>query len=598
MKHRLPSWFLAVILLLLGFAIYLAVIPLTDMHSDEYLVYHQTRLDLGYTLWHQTYQDVHPPLWFSLFWGWRQLVGISEYAGRLHAILISLLTLAVTYRLGREWFSQAHTGLLAMALLLANGFHLAYALEIRPYALTMLLAALSMLLFSRWLRSEEGRGWRWALAWGVLAGVSLYVHYFIAFLYITQGLYALVVARPWRKLLREGGGAALVGIAIWLPWAPFFQGQVETLRGLALAAGTAYGTGLGTNATTSPTSLETIWRFILLLTNQQPLLYALLLLGSVVLVRRRAILGLAWVWFVLVVALALAGNVVAAVFSPRYYAYVTVGLALAAAAGIGTLKLRLRWTVGALVVLMVGLGLAQTLPDRPHLRDYFRIMSAQAGSDDTLYIDGEVEGQRDGLFDWQMRHYLVPELYERVIYDLNGDLPRRIWYLTDDWFDDDVQARFRVLEMTHPLQQVLGRCDRGWCFLAQLMEAPPLAEPIVFGDQLGFRGADITQVDGKLDLRLWWQNAAPIDRDYSIGVQVIDGNGALVAQSDGPINDYGRENVQTSQMTPGRIYVDERTLALPEGAADDLRLMLVVYQSWDGMRLRLADGRDALEISP
>ncbi len=596
MSQRFPVWGIAVGVLMLGFAIYLAVIPLTDMHSDEYLVYHQTRNDLGYTIWYQTYQDVHPPLWFSLFWGWRQLVGISEYAGRLHAILLSMMTLAVAYRLGREWFGRADIGLIAMGLLLANGFHLAYALEIRPYATTMLLAALSMLLFGRWLRSAATQGRRWAILWGALAGISLYVHYFLAFMYLTQALYALATLRPWKKLLRQGLLGALVGVALWSPWLPFLYGQIQTLRALAVEAGTAYGTGLGTNATTTSTSLETLNRFILLVTTQQPLLYAILLIVGALVLKKRAAFWLASAWFALVPALALVMNTVAAVFSPRYYAYITVGLALATAAGIGALRGRLRWTVGLCSVVLIALGLFATLPDRPHLRDIFRTMSATAQPGEALYIEGEVQGAREGMFDWQMQLYLVPSLYDNVVYDLSGDLPRRIWHLTYRWFGEGVQDEFRALEATHPLQQVLGRCDRGWCFLAQLMEAPPNADTVYYEGQLGFRGADTSLVDDTLHARLWWQNAAPIPLDYSISLQLQDANGAVIAQSDGQINHYGREVVPTSQMQPGRIYIDERALVLPPDVPGELRLQLIVYQSWDERRLMLDDGLAAIDL--
>jgi hypothetical protein len=43
----------------------------------------------------------------------------------------------------------------------------------------------------------------------------------------------------------------------------------------------------------------------------------------------------------------------------------------------------------------------------------------------------------------------------------------------------------------------------------------------------------------------------------------MDSEGHLVAQSDGPINHYGNETVDTNMMQPGKIYIDYRSLALP-----------------------------------
>ncbi len=85
------------------------------------------------------------------------------------------------------------------------------------------------------------------------------------------------------------------------------------------------------------------------------------------------------------------------------------------------------------------------------------------------------------------------------------------------------------------------------------------------------------------------------DLDYSISLQLLSSSGALVAQRDGPINQFGVRVFETSQLEPGQIYIDHRTLALPADlSAGEYALALVVYQSWDGVRLRLPDGRDQL----
>jgi 4-amino-4-deoxy-L-arabinose transferase-like glycosyltransferase len=586
-------------MILLGFLVYVLAIRITDMHSDEYLVYFQTRLDLAYTFWHQTYNDVHPPLWFSFFWGWRQLVGVSEFAGRLHAILFTLMTLALLYQLGREGFGRRTVGLLAMALLIASGYHVAYALEIRPYALTMLLATLSMLWFGRWLRSGRHR---WALLWGGLAGVMMYIHYFTAFLFTAQVLFALLTKRPVRQMLGGVIRAILTAAAIWLPWFPLFIGQVLTLRRLAAEAGTDYGTGLGTNVTTAATSPETINRLLTLMTNGQWLLYALLLLLGIWLLRKQRALWLALTWAFGVPALALLVNIAAAVFTPRYYAYLTPGLALAAAAGIATLAAqaqqarRLVYSLAVLAVLLIGIAMPPTLPVRAPLRDIFREMSAQ-------YREGTAYAYPTGAFvdgwlEWQMQQYMTPPLYEARLSSLEGDLPRRVWFVSAAWFNDVVQAEFRALEQTHPLQTVLGDCTRAWCFLAQLMEAPPQQAAQVFGEQIGFLGADVDEAGrDSIALRLWWRADATVPLDYSIGVQMLNSSGALVAQSDGPIQHYGTEVVQTSAMQPGKLYIDWRTLTpsvpLPPG---DYTLHVIVYQSWDGVRLTLDGDADSFVL--
>ena len=149
------------------------------------------------------------------------------------------------------------------------------------------------------------------------------------------------------------------------------------------------------------------------------------------------------------------------------------------------------------------------------------------------------------------------------------------------------------------MQQVIGQCPpQGWCYYAQLMEAPPLSSPERFGADMDFWGADIDAVTpGSISTRLWWrvEQAPPVD--YSISLRLVDAAGTVVTQKDGPIIHYGVDTVQTSQLQPGKIYIDFRTVEFsPNIAPGTVRLELVVYQSWDGQRLTLPDGSESLEL--
>ncbi|MFN8447287.1 MAG: glycosyltransferase family 39 protein [Anaerolineae bacterium] len=231
------AWLLTVpVLLLLAFLL-MRVLVNTQMYSDETLVYEFTRLDLPYTVTYLGEQDVHPPLWFSLFWAWRHLVGDSEFAGRMQACLFSLLTLAMTYRIGRDWFGRARYGWFALALLGTNAYFLTYALDIRPYALVMLLGSVSMWVFERWLRLGTRR---LALAYAVVTALMFYVHYFSRFLVIAQMIYFLL-RRPSRRMITQAAGVGLFALVLCTPWLPSFANQVGHLHQLAQSAGNAYG---------------------------------------------------------------------------------------------------------------------------------------------------------------------------------------------------------------------------------------------------------------------------------------------------------------------------------------------------------------------
>ncbi len=128
--------------------------------------------DEGWSVWvarfppldilRQTGNDVHPPLYFELLHVWRALSGDSEAGLRLLSAFLGLLTVALTYVLGRRmargtssplWATAA--GVLAALLLGVSRFAIAWSQEIRMYALATLLAALAV--WAAWRVWERGR---------------------------------------------------------------------------------------------------------------------------------------------------------------------------------------------------------------------------------------------------------------------------------------------------------------------------------------------------------------------------------------------------------------------------------------------------------
>ena len=468
---RLLFVYLSAIILVLG-------IDSMHLRPDENLVYDFTRNDLAYLVTYLAEQDSHPLLWFSSFWFWRQLVGESEFAGRLLAVFTSLLTLALVYQIGRRWFGGARFGLFAVGLLGVNSYFFIYSLEIRPYAFILLLVTTSMWWFQRWLRQAQ---WRAAVFYAITLGLMLYVHYFLFVVMMVQGIYFLF-QRPTRRLWQQAGGVVLVALLIWLPWLPFAINQVLHVRQAEVAGGNERGL-LGAGSTTMPTSVEAVMRLVNLAFNGQVALYAVILLIGVVYLWRQSNYRLALVWALGVPAISLLVNVVVAVFLPRYVVYLVIGLALALGAGLAKLPKRVRWPVFGLVILLSLLSQRTQLPaDRIPYRDLFQQVSLTARPDDVILFDSG--GLNDGFVRAQVRRYLDPGLWQRRVNNVDDALEhRRLWYVTNgEWFDDGTRERFARIEQTHPLQQVIGRCDRSWCYLLQLMEGAPNDEPVKFGD--------------------------------------------------------------------------------------------------------------------
>jgi len=57
---------------------------------------------------------------------------------------------------------------------------------------------------------------------------------------------------------------------------------------------------------------------------------------------------------------------------------------------------------------------------------------------------------------------------------------------------------------------------------------------VVFGGAVALRGAQITPEECELRVMLWWETLAPPERDYTVFVHLVDGEGRLVGTGDDP----------------------------------------------------------------
>jgi 4-amino-4-deoxy-L-arabinose transferase-like glycosyltransferase len=573
------------------------------MHPDEGLSYTSTAGDLAYVItWQTSLQDNQAPGWFMLFWAWQQVMGQTEFASRALGWVTMLLALAVGYRVGRRALGSAFAASLGVICLAGNAFFFQYAFDIRPYPLVMLVTMLSLWAFQRWLHRPDMRR---SLMYGVAVAAMLYVHYLLALFVVLHVLFAVLhsslTRQPLSKWVSRLRGLLIAGIVaalLFAPWLPTFVAHVQHLRNIEAETGTARGVA-GIGVSTFATTPETINDFVQMATNGMPLLYVAVILIGIMLYWRRA----GW-WLVLLAALGvpmlyLLVNAVAAVYAPRFISYMMIPLALLIGATLARLPGRIAHLPLGIVVagvwLMVHLvTFGAGVPERIPYRNIFREISRTAQADEIVFFEpmSSIDGHLQRQIDMYLTVPVTPDLETALV-------TRRIWFASGFQLEPEAQEVFGLIEPSHPLQRVLGRCFTRWCFVAQLMEAPPMRDVQLFAGQLGFSGADVDTIAANhVNVRLWWRADVPIALDYSIGLQLLAANGVLVAQSDGSINHYNSEIVPTSQMEAGKLYIDYRRLVLPAGlAAGAYRLQVVVYQSWDGVRLTVDGVGDSVLVA-
>ncbi|MBZ0295016.1 MAG: glycosyltransferase family 39 protein [Anaerolineae bacterium] len=156
--------------------------------------------------------DVHPPLWTTIEWLLKFVIGRSEAALRLPALLFSLLAVLLIYRLALRLNLGQRTAQLSGLLLALLPAQIYFGDEARAYSL------LVCLVLGMTLAILEDRP-----AWFLLCGALIGWTHNLGFLYLGMlGVFALVYQRRLRWLISVCAAGLLT-----LPWLPFLLIQTR-----------------------------------------------------------------------------------------------------------------------------------------------------------------------------------------------------------------------------------------------------------------------------------------------------------------------------------------------------------------------------------
>lgn len=116
---------------------------------------------------------------------------------------------------------------------------------------------------------------------------------------------------------------------------------------------------------------------------------------------------------------------------------------------------------------------------------------------------------------------------------------------------------------------------------------PEYAIEATFDRSIALHGFDLTKTElqpgQSLEVTLYWQSLAPVDKDYTVFLQLLGPDGQIYAQQDKvPMGG----SVPTFTWTPGEILADVYTLSLPENLpSGEYRLITGFYLLETGQRL-------------
>jgi mannosyltransferase len=168
-------------------------------------------------------------------------------------------------------------------------------------------------------------------------------------------------------------------------------------------------------------------------------------------------------------------------------------------------------------------------------------------------------------------HYLVGEGYRRL-----GRIEEAtLAYQEALRLDPTHEASRRTLQLfSHPLDDDVAH---------RLLHS--------LGQQLALLGYDVSpatlEAGGTLDLSLWWQAVANVEKDYTVFVHLADGDGHLWAQEDALLQ---HNDNPSSTWRPGLVVKEEYALDLPaEMPPGEYEISTGVYYWETGERLPVWD---------
>jgi Dolichyl-phosphate-mannose-protein mannosyltransferase len=218
---------LAHISVAINLAITLPLATVLNIWQDEAYTMHTTGGTVGYAFSQALGFEQNAPLYFVLMSVWRHVNG-SLFFARLFSVLCVALAIALVPKLVSRYLPSVNPGWVALALAL-NPFSIWAAVEVRLYALLVLISALFLLVFyDGFLDETTARSRLWTPVYALLVAIALYTQYYAVFLVAAQGLTLLIYAR--RSIARYAG-AVVAAFAAFLPLAVYLPSQIRNFHG-------------------------------------------------------------------------------------------------------------------------------------------------------------------------------------------------------------------------------------------------------------------------------------------------------------------------------------------------------------------------------
>lgn len=505
------AWLWVLPLLLVLFAIALPLILRDALWLDEVYTHMSSgtggfeSINLAETVLRTALYDLAwPPLYYIVQNIWGSLSGNSLLSERLLPALFGLLSLAMTYRLGKDLRGHL-TGLLATVLTGTSAIFLFYMHETRAYTIYVFFCLLMVWLYWQIISrtTYEVRWLRWGFPFAI-AG-ALYTHYVAAAFVIAIAIYHILSERPIsdkakkRQLSRERWLNILRlwfnGCLLFAPWSGVLLTHILFERG----------------SSRSSNVLDIIDYTLFSFTNNTWILAIPLMLLSLPLIKQRPIRFL-WLWFVMTMLLIAIMNTAASfLFHPRHFLALLPIMALLIAITLVQLSHYSHLLALTFVGIWIGMGLiAGTHPNFLE-RIERHVEPVSTRTIESLYAVTEQCVQADdhvifAMDDFAVEHDIAAPF--RLYYFANTDYDYSYLsaLLADEKSVTELPEEIQTLPYAERVQATVADAPQVWFFLNQGIDVVP--ETLLLNDILannGYTNCGIIQENGALSTWLYAQ---------------------------------------------------------------------------------------------
>lgn len=638
-RHHLPL-LLMLLILLVAAAVRFHMLDAQSLWYDEGVAFGHSQRSI-FELIPALQNNVHVPAYFGSLALWEDFVGATEFGLRSYSALWSILSVAVTYALGKRLFSPV-AGLAAAAFVALNTFSIYYAQETRMYAMLAAVGGLSMWVFVGMMyrlskpvrRLDDNRNlFEYALVLAAMNTLGAYTHYSYALVMLSQGVLAVANLAwiVWRyrqpyfflRAFQVYAIANVIMLVLFAPWLSTALSQVSAQPNISVAL--------------DPAELVRILQgwltfgitFDAAMGGMNVVVYMLLLFGLILLPTRRErswwVMLLPVVWVILSVAIYWMLDL-----NTRYLRFLLpaqIGVALWMGRGIWVLwrmvprSLRgqaaqedsrrdqivryLPRGVAVFSALALCFALARGLNplyhDPAYQRDDYRSLAAeisqQATANDAVILNAPGLQEIFGYYyAGEALMYPLPQSAD-IAADtqavINGH--ERIFTVLYGANEQDAQGL-----VVQTLQNSAYPIDAQWVgdvqwmrHLAQAEFEPAERARAVFGDSIRLRRYALNNTEFEagevLAAELEWFTTQPLDVRYKVFLQLLNEDGALVVQRDSePIGGLGL----TTLWPVDEIVLDRHALLLPDDLpAGTYKLIVGLYDANPpNARLPISDG--------